>query len=390
MILSYIFFFISGFLGLLISVLTFKNLKSNKIMNIYFIVFLCILSLRQLIVGILFILIREKTLTALNELMHLSVLGLPIIYLYIKKMSNRISNFEWKEFIEIFIVPSGFFLIVTKLIDIFYNKLNIDNEFVLNVFPFIFSSFYIYLCFKILSKEIWSKKDTLITKTQNRLIKSWTKLLFISLLIAPLKFLLILLFELLDKSIWFIYYYLIAASSIILILSFKILFYPEILYGFNRINEKIKEIKKSEIILDTIWKIKAKEEPNNLPDKKIKNKIESNLLDYIEKIEKIVLVKVLLIKPGVTINDLSISTKIPKSHLHYLFKYHTTVTFIEFKKIIRIHYAKELIKDDFLNSNTLNSLSEKVGFSSYDPFYRSFKKITGNGPQDYYNYIKNM
>ena len=43
----------------------------------------------------------------------------------------------------------------------------------------------------------------------------------------------------------------------------------------------------------------------------------------------------------------------------------------------------QLIENNFLKLNTLDSLAIKVGFSSYNPFFTSFKDVTGTTPQAY-------
>lgn len=50
---------------------------------------------------------------------------------------------------------------------------------------------------------------------------------------------------------------------------------------------------------------------------------------------------------------------------------------------MRISQAIKLIEEGYLKSNTIESLAMNVGFSSYSPFYTSFKKITGTSPQEY-------
>jgi AraC-like DNA-binding protein len=84
-----------------------------------------------------------------------------------------------------------------------------------------------------------------------------------------------------------------------------------------------------------------------------------------------------------TIEDLCIKLNIPKSHIIYLFKYHSNVNFSDFKKLIRIQKAISLFDENYLACNTMESLALEVGFSSYSPFFKSFKTITGYSPQEY-------
>jgi hypothetical protein len=41
--------------------------------------------------------------------------------------------------------------------------------------------------------------------------------------------------------------------------------------------------------------------------------------------------------------------------------------------MIRIHDATKLLETGFLKSNTMETLAKEVGFSSYKPFFNSFK-----------------
>ncbi|MDG2193936.1 MAG: AraC family transcriptional regulator, partial [Polaribacter sp.] len=55
----------------------------------------------------------------------------------------------------------------------------------------------------------------------------------------------------------------------------------------------------------------------------------------------------------------------------------------EYRMHGRIQDAIQFIENGFLKTGTLESLSSKVGFSSYNPFFRAFKKITKLSPQEY-------
>jgi AraC-like DNA-binding protein len=57
--------------------------------------------------------------------------------------------------------------------------------------------------------------------------------------------------------------------------------------------------------------------------------------------------------------------------------------------VVRIIDAVNLIETNYLNVNTLDSLARKVGFSSYNTFFTSFKEITGNTPRAISEEIKN-
>jgi AraC-like DNA-binding protein len=83
------------------------------------------------------------------------------------------------------------------------------------------------------------------------------------------------------------------------------------------------------------------------------------------------------------LNDLALKSKIPASHLGYIFKHHSEVSFSDFRKIVRIQDAVALIEEGYLKTNSLDSLSKEVGFYTYNSFYTAFKEVTGNAPQKY-------
>jgi hypothetical protein len=45
--------------------------------------------------------------------------------------------------------------------------------------------------------------------------------------------------------------------------------------------------------------------------------------------------------------------------------------------------AVALIEEGYLKTNTLDSLSKKVGFNTYNSFYVGFKEIMSKTPQNY-------
>jgi AraC-like DNA-binding protein len=84
-----------------------------------------------------------------------------------------------------------------------------------------------------------------------------------------------------------------------------------------------------------------------------------------------------------TFGDVTHKLNIPKSHLLYIFKYHASISFSDFKKIVRIQKIIVLIDEDFLKTNTMETLATTTGFSSYTTFFTSFKSIIGLSPQEY-------
>jgi AraC-like DNA-binding protein len=381
-------FIIVGVTGIIVSGIIFKNYRSNEIMNVYFILFIGIVSLKQFSIGISHFFIEKNTKNWFYENASFSALIFPLIYLYFKSLTITNKTFGKKDFFTHFSFPILFFLLVLIQSYSPYKLIKPKYEYIESFISFVFLLCYDYLCYKLLLKNIWSTNENKSKKPKNDLIKKWTKFIFLVISIAPLKPLIVFIIVLNEYKTIFNHNFFPVTSILLLIIYFKILCSPEILYGYGYLKSKINSNTSSNLKLHEVWNLSEKEIQNNLQDKILKNKINPKLLEYTKKIEQLIFENQLFLGGDFTINLIANKLNIPKSHLIYLFKYHSKISFIEFKKIVRIHYAIKLIEDDFLSSNTLNSLSKKVGFTSYDPFYRSFKEITGNGPSEYYNIIR--
>lgn len=74
---------------------------------------------------------------------------------------------------------------------------------------------------------------------------------------------------------------------------------------------------------------------------------------------------------------------IPLHHWTYYFNEIKRQTFIEWKNVQRIEHAKKLIAEDFLKSQTFESLAQRCGFSTQSTFIRVFKLHTGLSPREF-------
>jgi AraC-like DNA-binding protein len=176
--------------------------------------------------------------------------------------------------------------------------------------------------------------------------------------------------------------YLIIPSMLLLLFSIKLLWTPEILYGFD-IVPKMMESTSNKHIFHDIWIYDVKVPVKSKIDQGIKDKVRDLLDDYLFRIEDAGQNSPIFNQPGLTIEDFAIELKIPAFHMSYLFRYHSKESFSDFKKIIRIKNAIQLMKSGYLRKNTLQSLATAVGFSSQNPFFVSFKSITGTTPNQY-------
>jgi AraC-like DNA-binding protein len=175
------------------------------------------------------------------------------------------------------------------------------------------------------------------------------------------------------------------------VLYIKILVTPEILYGYSFFIKKVRQQQNLEYVLKEIWVFEKDLAITNIQDLELNKKISTKVSNYIDDIETASLNKHLLRDETGNLGKFADQLEIPKSHLVYIFKYHSKFSFIEFRKTVRILDAVNLIETNYLNLNTLDCLAKKVGFSSYNTFFTSFKEVTGVTPrifcQEYANKI---
>lgn len=375
-------YILTSLLGFLIITLIAIWYKSNRIINIYLLVVFLLLSIKFLIHG----LIDLKIFTFINHdnisYFPFFSIGIPSLYLYFKNLVNDTKTFnknELKHFI--FPVLLGF---CTLFLDQFY-ILSFYSSFILYSIFIIFHSFYIFLSFQFLRKNIWQRKAELFNADQqNNLLIKWTTFLFIFSCLISLRLFVSLSLGVMNHRYTYGQNYQWISAILLDFIYIKILSSPQILYGYNALYKKIKKHRDSNFILRDLWIITPTEPITNSQDLILQEKIEAYITTYLQNIETLVLRYEILRNPLVSLTDIANKLEIPKSHITFVFKYHSKVSFTEFKKIIRIYDALHLIEENYLKSNTLESLATKVGFSSYNPFFITFKDITGTTPQIYY------
>ena len=164
----------------------------------------------------------------------------------------------------------------------------------------------------------------------------------------------------------------------------KIILTPELTYGYNFFKEKIDSSSK-QIALPELWNFnKPIEAITASKDNKLSEKVVPLLKEYIHKIEETSFHSHEFRKPDLSIDDLASHLGIPSSHLSFVFKYFCKDTFVDYKKLVRVHDAIKLMESGYLKSNTIESLSVEVGFLTYNTFHVAFKSITGVTTHEYF------
>ena len=379
MIIS-LFLAFTGILGFITLFMILFGYKSNKIINIYLVIILFLMSSRFLNIGINQLINNNNPLQPIIRTFNVFFIFVaPCFYLYFKNLITSQKNFVIKDLFH-FIFPLLF--IIESRFSIYENLLN-------NPFPLVYL-FILYLIvtdillFLMLKKNIWNKKGSLeIVAKQNLLIKRWSIYLYTALNLFLLRLIISLIIE--NRYVGFISgQYAIWVTAVIWVLIFvKILTSPEILYGYSFLLKKSKENKNYVTTNVSHWNLVSKVKITNVQDLQLRDRMNQNVEKYLSEIDEAAEKNNYFRDSKFTLADFASKLNIPKSHLSYLFKYHSEISFSDYKKIARIEDALHLIQADYLKTNTFDSMAKEVGFSSYNPFFTSFKDIIGTPPQEY-------
>jgi AraC-like DNA-binding protein len=159
---------------------------------------------------------------------------------------------------------------------------------------------------------------------------------------------------------------------------------PDILYGYHYVQKMTESVKEKSFFSMKIWQENnSNKDILSQKDQLLAEKIKSLIPSYISNLENISLHTDFFRNPECSINDLATKLNVPVSHLSYVLKYHCNVSFVDYKKIVRINDAVNQIKEGYLKTNTIESLAKLVGFISYSTFSIAFKEITNSTAQDY-------
>lgn len=382
-------FLFTGIVGAVTITLMITSFKSNPFYNIFLLIIISIISIRFLIQGTYIIGIQSFLKPDKGPFSSFYLIIAPCFYLYNKYLVLEENTYTLKDFKHLIFIVFLYFINVNNSIKesfIFYYG-NATNF----VFISLFLIFYLALLFNLLRKNIWFKKDLLINNTHFSLVKNWTVYLFSINLLIAINLLISIYYEinsgliLSGKSMAFI------SLLFWLFIYFKILISPEILYGLPILNNKLLKFKNSETDNELQsptpgktdhWKLETKA-PKNDQDLKLHEKIESNIRSYIKEVDRLSHENNIFRSPKISASDVAKELGLPTSHIVYLFKYHSDITFSEYRMKSRIQDSIKLIEAGYLERNTLESLALKIGFASYNPFYVAFKKITSLSPQDF-------
>lgn len=371
----------SGLMGFLTILIIILRYQSNRITNIYLVIIFTIVSTRMLLIGTFNLENNDFITSILERYNNLLIVVIPCSYLYFLNLVHDRKMMELNN-LKHFIIPL-LFNVIDFILDNKYVLFE-RSDFSYYAFFTLYTIIYFTLNFNLLNKNIWNRTgDIGIVVKQNQLIKKWSIFLFAMFVINAIRIIIVLFWEINNHNYSFGASFLWVSALFWLVLYLKIIISPEILYGFTYLNTSINDKKKGDQPTISFWDTKSNVVITNIQDKQLKNKIQDNLSNYMELIDQFSFRKNFYRDIKFSIADLSNKLNIPKSHIHFLFKYHSKISFSEYKKIVRIHDSLELISQGYLATNTFDSLAREVGFKSYNTFFVSFKDFTGGTPQDY-------
>lgn len=349
--------------------------KTNRILNFYLIFTFCFASLYLLLYSLNHLILFQKIdFPKLNYYQVILIL-MPTLYLYYTKLIKNIKFIE-KEDLQHFIFP----LIIILLINYF----SFLNYTFLPLAVFLFSMFYLYKTFLILKFNYWSVKTNQPFTYDFSIIRSWTKFLFIIQVLYLFIINLSNIFIIVNNNTRCNFYFEFSLLTLYSIVYLKIVFSPSIFYGNSSLFKRIESASVSKICISSVWHNQITVSKMSNKEQLLLDRIENNIIVYVEQIEEIALSKFSFRNPEYSLYKLSVDLGIPKYYLDFIFKYHCKVSFVEYKKMVRIYDSIQLISSGYLKSNKLDTLSKYVGFSSYNPFLVSFKELTGVSPFEFY------
>lgn len=377
--LSDYFFVSSGFMGLIVFGILILNFKNNKMLNIYLVALIFFISIKYIFLGIQF---KFNALNIIYEILsslYLFIIFIPFVHLYLIRILNDDKYFTRND-LKHFVIPV--FIVICLSFEqpsIYYNTF---------FYPIILTIivFYLYQTYYLLKNEVWNNKsDFRLVNDHKKILKEWFTLIYVLNILISIRLIFILFVNYKNQDHIIANPFQIISVILFDIALVKILSSPLILYGYKSKNKNSNNIKNLEFQLNDLWLNKINKKIINYQDLILNEKISNDIIPYCYEIENLFLSSKILRNPKITLDEISKKIQIPKSHITFIFKYYCKVNYTEFKKIVRVYDSFTLIENGFLKTNTLEYLSITVGFTSYNPFYITFKKISGITPQMYSN-----
>lgn len=369
-------FILNGAIGFICLILVLFSIKSNRTVNIYLAIMIFGASFRFIVRGY-FELTNQVELIADFSRSISYVFGFALPCLYFKHLVFPKKSFEYKSLLH-FILPTA--LVTENKFHLIENFIEVELNGVITFLLIAQAIYYGIVVYLMLRKNVWKKTSKLEMETEQSLVfKRWVFVLFVTFTLMGVRLIFTLLFMQEGRFITDNYFVWINAIAWFVVFM-MILTSPSILNGYiNQLSfERVVGAKPT-----STWRLKPVNQITNVQDLQLSQKINAQLEEYFLQIDQFVEKEHFFRQTGLSISDLALKLKIPKSHLSFIFKYHSEISFSDFKKMVRIQDSLALIEEGYLKTNTFDSLSKNVGFSTYNTFFIAFKEVTNKAPQEF-------
>ena len=373
---------LSAFFSLLIALIVLRNIKRNPYLNI-FILLIFTLNLIRIPFSLTYELGWQTAFREIPKPFNILFLSNVVFFHYYIRSLVLKEKRSLKYFWLSLLIP--LFLFLVNLL--FSSKQG--YELILKGFNFpIATGFIVYFFFKsvyIVYGALWGSSRKVLRFANYKLIRVWVLILLTMYAFASLRVMGIFVLDLVNKQDQVPVSYPYFSSLLYLGMLIILFMYPEILYGLRRENIALplnNASSSSNGLLPSFnWCMEPKPIHNKL-DLSLALKFNERMDEITRKLESKMAIQAIVKDPGINSILLAEKLDIPRTYMHFLFKYHADFTFVAYRSKIRVFYAISKMKEDFLSKNTMDALARECGFSSYNPFYAAFKAEMGVGPSD--------
>jgi len=372
-------------LSLLVALILLINIKRNTYFNVYLLVIFFSNFIHNIFTFSYELGWQNEFRDVPRPFNLLFLLNVVLLYQYVRSIL-RIEKRPVSYVLISISIPILLFLI--NLI-VFYTETDVQSaKSILRVINFpvmaIFLFYHLYLASKVLYSFFWGKPTSELWFANERWIRFWLLQLLVFGAVLGLSVCLMFLYELIThkefvhQNIHHVRYLMTFVFMVQLFLQ------PEILYGPKETSQPFStvQVQQSKSMKpDFKWRTSPKEINNKL-DIQLTIKFNIQLKDIIKKLESKTAMNLIVKNPDMNPTAFGEKLNIPRTYLKYFFKYHSDSSFVQYRSKIRVHYAIEKMKDDYLSKNTMDALARECGFASYNPFYSAFKSEMGIGPSE--------
>lgn len=373
---------LSAFFSLLIAIIVLLNLKRNPYLNI-FILLIFITNLIRIPFSLTYAIGWQTQFQEIPKPFNtLLICNTVFFYWYIRSLLVK-GKPSLKGFWIALLVP--FLLLIVNL----FFRLYPANDFILRGFSFqiaiIFILYFLYQSFKVVYRAFLVDSSKMIRFSNFNSIRLWVFILIGMYTIGSIRIIVIFSFELIYNKEAIAVGYPYVSSVFYLVMLVILFLHPEILYGLQRerIPLPILNVSSTEnsLLPAFVWRTQPKAIHNKL-DLALAVKFNERMAEITRKLESKVALHAIVKDPNINAIVLAEKLDVPRTYIHFLFKYHSDISFVQYRSKIRVHYAIEKMKDDYLSKNTMDALARECGFASYNPFYTAFKSEMGIGPRE--------